>query len=125
MVRFWLPTASFLLALAVVFGALGAHALKLDTSLQAIFETANHYHTWNSLGLLVFSRSRDADLWLEWGRWLLLTGMLLFSGSLYLLAMTGFGPLGILTPFGGTALIIGWLLVAVHGWKRAKTSPVK
>lgn len=109
-------TAGALLAgLAVLLGAFGAHALKssLPPPRLETFETAVRYQMYHALALL-------ATAWLitrnapgaSTAALLFLIGVALFSGSLYLLVATGIGGLGIITPFGGVALIAGWLVLA-------------
>jgi uncharacterized membrane protein YgdD (TMEM256/DUF423 family) len=101
------PAKTFLLLgalacmLAVLLGAFGAHALrgKLAADLLAIYQTAVQYHFWHALGLLAIG-------------WLMLAGILVFSGSLYLLALTGARWMGAVTPIGGTAFIASWTLFA-------------
>ncbi len=104
--------------LAVLLGAFGAHALrgKLSADLLAIYQTAVQYHFWHALGLLaigIVAMHLPASAALRWAGWLMLTGMVIFSGSLYLLAITGVRWLGAITPIGGTALIASWALFAV------------
>ncbi|OYV75177.1 MAG: hypothetical protein B7Z66_13920 [Chromatiales bacterium 21-64-14] len=107
--------------LAVVLGAFGAHILKarLSADLMAVYHTANEYHFYHALALLLigivalqFPESRP----LKWAGWLMLVGIVLFSGSLYLLAVTGTRWLGAITPLGGLAFIAGWLLLAIGTW---------
>ena len=112
-----LAIAGALIALATAFGAFGAHALKTHLSADKlqVYETAVRYHFLNSLGLLaigVLLRSMDGD-WLRWSAVLVLTGILLFSGSLYLLTFGAPRVLGAITPVGGLALIAGWTLFAI------------
>jgi uncharacterized membrane protein YgdD (TMEM256/DUF423 family) len=104
--------------LAVVFGAFGAHALraKLAPDLLAIYQTAVQYHFWHALGLLligVLAIHMPASLTLKWAGWVMLAGIALFSGSLYVLALTGARWLGAITPLGGAAFILSWALLAV------------
>jgi len=104
--------------LAVVLGAFGAHALRarLTPDLLAIYQTAVQYHFWHALGLLligVVAIHMPASLTLKWSGWVMLAGIALFSGSLYVLALTGARWLGAVTPFGGAAFILSWLLLAV------------
>ena len=121
--RFCLLIAALALAAAVVLGAFGAHALKgrLAAEMLATYHTAVEYHFWHALGLLgvgsLMSRSPD-DSALKWVAWLLIAGLLLFSGSLYLLALTGASWLGAVTPFGGVAFIAAWLWLARWAWER-------
>jgi uncharacterized membrane protein YgdD (TMEM256/DUF423 family) len=104
--------------LAVVFGSFGAHALKarLTPELVATFETGVRYQMYHALALLVVAsvaERRPTDGLLGAGGWLFVVGILLFSGSLYMLTLSGIRWLGAITPVGGTAFIIGWFCVAV------------
>jgi|SRR5262249_43949390 len=117
-----LAIAGALIALATAFGAFGAHALKaqLTADKLQVYETAVRYHFLHSLGLLamgVLLRSMDGDS-LRWSAVLVLTGILLFSGSLYLLTFGAPRILGAVTPVGGLALIAGWALFAVTMLRR-------
>ncbi len=107
----WTSIAAGLLALAVMIGAFGAHALRdrLDAYSMGVYEKAVFYHFVHALGLLAVSLiPRDLTL----VKWLLVVGIGLFSGSLYLLAVTGVRTLGAVTPFGGVAFIVAWLTLA-------------
>jgi len=105
-------------ALAVVLGAFGAHALKtrLSSDMLEVYHTAVQYHFWHALGVLavglVLQQAPDTA-WLRAAGWLLAGGIVLFCGSLYLLAFSGEKWLGAVTPFGGVAFILGWLALAV------------
>lgn len=105
------------LALGVGLGAFGAHAIKgrIGTDSFAIYQTAVQYHFWHALGLLgvgiLMAQWPDEQL-LAWSAWLLIAGLILFSGSLYALAITGATWLGAITPLGGSAFIAAWLIVA-------------
>lgn len=99
--------------LAVALGAFGAHALRarLAPEALAVFETGVRYQMYHALalvavGLLVERNPRQA---LRLSGWSFLAGMLLFSGSLYALALSGVRSLGAITPFGGLAFLVGWL----------------
>src|SRR3982074_1399451 len=110
-----LAVAGLLIALATVLGAFGAHALKAHLSQDKlqVYETAVRYHYLHALGLLaigVLLRSVDGEL-LRWSAALVLAGILLFSGSLYLLTFGAPRLVGLLTPVGGLALIAGWFLL--------------
>ncbi len=112
-----LAIAGVLMALATVFGAFGAHALKAHLSQDRlqVYETAVRYHFIHALGLLAIGlllRSTDGSL-LRWSAVLVLAGIVLFSGSLYLLTFGAPRAFGIVTPIGGLALISGWILFAV------------
>ena len=102
---------------AVVLGAFGAHALKdrLSPKMMSIYHTGNQYHLYHALGLMLVGvvalQVPESGL-TQWSGWLMLTGTALFSGSLYLLAMTGKGWLGAVTPVGGLSLISAWILLA-------------
>jgi uncharacterized membrane protein YgdD (TMEM256/DUF423 family) len=117
-----LALAGLLIALATVLGAFGAHALKAHLSQDKlqVYETAVRYHFLHALGLLaigVLLRSMDGEL-LRWSAALILAGILLFSGSLYLLTFGAPRFLGIITPIGGLALIAGWILFATTVLRR-------
>lgn len=103
---------SILAGLGVVFGALGAHALKSSLSPQLLmtFETGVRYQMYHGLGLLAlaWAISRWPERRLVPAVWLLLAGTVVFSGSLYLLVLTGARWLGAITPFGGVAFVAGW-----------------
>lgn len=116
-----LCVAGLLLALATACGAFGAHALKgqLAPERLQLWETAVRYQFFQALGLLgvgLALRSSDAGV-LRAAAALLIAGVLLFSGSLYALALGAPRPLGALTPVGGLAWIIGWLLFAYGAWR--------
>ena len=114
----WGATAAVLLALAVGLGAFGAHGLRgrLDEYATGIYEKAVFYHFVHALGLLATATlARLGHLAAPAGSassWLLAGGILFFSGSLYLLAVTGQRWLGAVTPIGGVMFIAGWLVLA-------------
>jgi uncharacterized membrane protein YgdD (TMEM256/DUF423 family) len=114
----WSFVASLLLGLAVMLGAFGAHALRsrLDTYLMGIYEKAVFYHFVHALGILIVSVMPRAGILpagsSSWVCVLLTAGILIFSGSLYLLAITGVRALGAITPIGGLSFIAGWFLLA-------------
>lgn len=110
----WSAAGAFLLALAVMLGAFGAHALRtrLDAYSMGIWERAVFYHFIHALGLVVvplFARSAART----WVCWLLLAGVVLFCGSLYALALSGVRMLGAITPFGGVCFIAAWIVLGV------------
>ena len=111
-----LATAAVLGGLAVATGALGAHYLKDQLGPQAldIWATAAQYQMYHALALLVVARliSRRSTPLLRASVWFFVTGIVLFSGSLYALAITGETVLGMLTPAGGVALLAGWACFA-------------
>lgn len=117
MIRKILLTGSLFAALAVVLGAFGAHALKgqLDDYAKGIYSTANDYHFYHSLGLIllgVIAHQRPDLRFFGASAVLMSIGIILFSGSLYLLAVSGIRWLGAITPLGGVAFILSWLLLA-------------
>ncbi len=107
---------------AVALGAFGAHALRdaLGADMRTVFDTAGHYHFVHSLALLLAAIAPAAGvprapLVLACAAWSF--GIIVFSGSLYLLALTGSSWLGAITPIGGVAFLLGWAAVAVGGWR--------
>ena len=114
----WSATGAAALALAVIFGAFGAHALRerLDTYSRGVYETAVMYHFFHALGLLIVSLMPKSGFLSQtqafWICALLASGIVLFSGSLYVLAITRVPALGAITPFGGLFFIAGWLVLA-------------
>ena len=121
--RIALVAGSLLVFAAVALGAFGAHALKarLTPDLQGVWQTAVQYHAWHALallavGLVLLSRPQaGAGL----AGWLFVAGIVLFSGSLYAMALTGVRSLGAVTPFGGAAFLAGWLAFAWSAWRLA------
>ena len=114
-------TAAILLALAVAIGAFGAHGLKAHHSeaMLQTWKTGVEYHFYHSLGLLiigVLSVLMPSNL-LNWSAAFLYAGIILFSGSLYILALTGIRWLGAITPLGGISFIAGWMFLAVAVFK--------
>ncbi len=117
-----LMTASVFLVLAVVIGAFGSHALKprLSEELMQVYKTGVEYHFYHALGLLlvgVLSVYMPSNL-LNWSALFLAMGILIFSGSLYVLAITGIRWIGAITPIGGLSFIAGWVLLFVAVWKK-------
>ena len=107
-------------ALSVALGAFGAHGLKsrLDPELLAVFEVCVRYHMYHALALLAV-----AWAWTRWrgslvtaGGWLFVAGIVIFSGSLYVLSLTGVRWLGAITPIGGVAFLAGWACLAWAAW---------
>ncbi len=113
----WLVLGSIGMLLAVAMGAFGAHALKktLTPDLMAVYETAVHYHIYHALGLIAIglvALHLPATAFLHWAGVLMAAGLVLFSGSLYALSLSGIRWLGAITPIGGTAFLVAWLLLA-------------
>ena len=108
--------AAFLLALAVAAGAFGAHALKNILSPERLetWQTAVQYHAWHALGLVLIALvGTQFQIVVTWPATLILAGILIFSGSLYVLCLSGIGWLGAITPIGGVAFIAGWILFGI------------
>jgi len=115
----FISLGGMLAAVAVALGALGAHALKshLTSAQLEVFHTAVQYQMLHAVGLIVVGllAQRPPRAWLAWAGGLLLAGIALFSGCLYLWIFTGQRALMFLVPVGGTSFIVGWLLVAAYG----------
>jgi uncharacterized membrane protein YgdD (TMEM256/DUF423 family) len=109
--------------LAVAAGAFGAHALRarLTPDLLAVFETGARYQMYHALALLAVALlvGRWQAPQAVWAGWLFIAGTLVFSGSLYVLALTGSRWWGAVTPVGGVAFLAGWLLLAWAAVARA------
>jgi uncharacterized membrane protein YgdD (TMEM256/DUF423 family) len=110
--------------LGVALGAFGAHGLKSKVApeMLVVWQTGVQYHLVHALGLLMIgilchlmpepSLARNAG-------WAIMIGIILFSGSLYVMVLSGVRALGIITPLGGVAFLIGWLLLILAAWKNA------
>lgn len=115
--------AAVLGAIGVGLGAFGAHSLNeflMETGRVETFETAVRYQMFHVLALLAVALLKNYWVnasWLNWSSWLFIIGILIFSGSLYLLIITGQRWLGAITPIGGLALIGGWLTLALAAWQ--------
>jgi uncharacterized membrane protein YgdD (TMEM256/DUF423 family) len=121
--RFFFVFGSILAGFAVAAGAFGAHALegRIEPGLLDVFSTGARYQMSHALALLAVAwgvthwpRAR-----LEHGGWLIAAGVVVFSGSLYLLALTGVRWLGAITPIGGVLMISGWTVLA---WRVARNN---
>jgi len=111
-----------MLTLAVGIGAFGAHGLKshLTAEMLATYKTGVEYHFYHALGLLFVGvlSVYMPSVHLKWSAIFLTTGIILFSGSLYVLAITGIKWLGAITPLGGLSFIAGWIFLFVSVWKK-------
>lgn len=122
--KFFLLLGSINAFLGVALGAFGAHGLKsrVGPELLSAWQTGVHYHLVHALGLLLIGilcqQLPDAPLVRSAG-WALFGGILLFSGSLYLLVLSNVKALGMITPLGGLAFLVGWLLLALAAWRHA------
>lgn len=107
--------------LGVAAGAFGAHSLRerLTADMLAIFETGARYQMYHAFALIAvaWAQTRWPGSLLTTSGWLFVLGTLLFSGSLYLLSLSGIRWLGAVTPLGGVAFLGGWLLLAWTAWR--------
>jgi uncharacterized membrane protein YgdD (TMEM256/DUF423 family) len=113
----WYAMGAAAAGLAVALGAFGAHGLRLRLTpeLMEIFETGVRFHMYHALGLLAvgWGAMRWPGPWVQTAGWCFTAGIVIFSGSLYLLAMTGVGRFGAVTPIGGVAFMVGWAALAI------------
>lgn len=122
MPRIFLTLGAINAFFCVLLGALGAHALKhtLTADMLALFQTGVQYHFYHALGLvlvgLVLLFNLPQSRLLKLAGWLMLTGIVLFSGTLYLISITGIRGLSMLAPFGGFSFMSAWLLFAYAVW---------
>lgn len=120
-VKIWLLIAAFNGALAVGFGAFASHGLagRLDAHALSLFETGARYHMYHALamGLAALAMQGSAVRTARWSAAFFLAGILLFSGSLYALAVTGEAVFGFVTPLGGMSFLAGWVLLALAAWR--------
>lgn len=114
--RTFFALAAISAAISVAAGAFGAHGLRarLSPDLLAIFETGARYEMYHAFGLALaaWAATRYPGAAAAWAGWLFVAGTVIFSGSLYALALTGVRALGAITPFGGVAFIAGWIALA-------------
>ena len=120
--RVALVSGALLMFAAVGLGAFGAHAMKgrIEADLQLTWQIAVQYHAWHALGLIgigLLLKQGGARPAASLASWLMLIGIVLFSGSLYALALTGIRGLGMITPIGGVAFLAGWLALAWSAWQ--------
>ena len=119
--------------LAVLLGAFGAHGLRnlVSPAELATYHTGVEYHFYAAFGLVVVglleSKRHDGadataamDRGLAWAGWLMLVGIVMFSGSLYALTLTGMRSLGMITPLGGVSFIVAWALLARAAWRSVR-----
>jgi uncharacterized membrane protein YgdD (TMEM256/DUF423 family) len=118
MTKLFLFLGSVNMFLVVIFGAFGAHGLKerLSPEMMAIYQTGIQYHFYHAIGLLIvgiLSFFLQRSSLIQWSGLLMLAGIIIFPGSLYLLSITGLSWLGAITPVGGTAFVVAWFLLAI------------
>lgn len=109
---------------AVALGAFGAHGLRsrITEEMLTIYQTGIHYHMFHAIGLLivgVVSQWISNSTYIAWAGWSMTLGILIFSGSLYALSISGLRWFGAITPIGGLGFLIGWLLFAFAVYKQA------
>lgn len=109
----------------VAMGAFGAHGLKsvISPEMLAVYQTGVTYQMWHALGLsgiaLVQRHAPDSRL-INWAGWLMFTGIILFSGSLYLLTLLDLKWLGMITPLGGLSFLAAWLMLTLFATQKKK-----
>jgi len=103
--------------ISVAAGAFGAHALKqvLDADMLAVYHTAVDYQFFHSIGLIVIGTLHKISPrhYHSYAAWIMLAGIIIFSGSLYVLSTTGIKWLGMITPIGGVCFLAAWLIIAL------------
>ncbi len=123
MPQLFMVAGSIFGGLSVAAGAFASHALKAQLSERAIeiFETAARYQMYHALALLFvgfsLTQTETSSLWLRVAGFAFIAGVLIFSGSLYTLSLSGIKWLGAITPIGGAAFLLGWGCLAVATWK--------
>ena len=108
--------------LSVALGAFGAHGLEkvVEPKYMEIWKTGVQYQMFHATGLFIIGvllGKLPASALLSWSGWLMLIGIILFSGSLYVLTVTKIGVLGAITPFGGVSFLIAWVLLIIAAVK--------
>ncbi len=117
--RLFFAIGSLLGLLAVALGAFGSHGLAAyfaaHPDLQSPFDTGLRYHMLHALALLAtaWALTQWRSALLPWAGWLFVAGVIVFSGSLYILSLTGIRWLGAITPIGGVAFVAGWALLGI------------
>lgn len=115
---FWVFLGTIFGFFSVAIGAFGAHGLKskVSTDLMNTFETGVRYQMYHALALILLGLIANffPSALLDWSGWFLVAGIVVFSGSLYLLVITGANAFGAITPFGGLCLMAGWFFLALR-----------
>jgi uncharacterized membrane protein YgdD (TMEM256/DUF423 family) len=119
----FIPIGAIFAFLAVALGAFGAHSLKghIDPYLLEVYQTGVQYHMAHALGLILLGtivELRGINRAYRWSGIAMAAGIVLFSGSLYLMAITGIRWLGMVTPIGGVLFLAAWVLMAAAAWER-------
>ncbi len=118
--RFYILIGSLAASISVLAGAFGAHGLSEIVGARSdVFETAARYHMYHSLGIVLVGilLRRYESRALKTAGWVFLAGIVLFSGSLYLLSVTGAAAWGAVAPVGGVLFVSGWVLVGIGVWR--------
>ncbi|MGZ5576556.1 MAG: DUF423 domain-containing protein [Methylobacter sp.] len=113
--------------IGVGMGAFGAHGLKavISPEMLTVYQTGVTYQMWHALGLIgvaLIQRQAPGSKLLHWAGWLMFAGILLFSGSLYALALLNHHWLGMITPFGGVCFLTAWLLITLFANQNSRSS---
>ncbi len=122
MLKLFLMLGSINMFLAVGLGAFGAHGLqpKLSERMFEIYQTGVQYHMIHAIGILIIAFAADRlgnPAMLSWAGWSMFLGIIFFSGSLYILSISGVKVLGAITPIGGVLFMLGWILLAVAAFR--------
>ena len=117
--RVFLIAAAISGFLSVALGAFGAHGLKklISPSLLQTFQTGVDYQFLHTLALLAIALLPQQNRWSNLAGWSFITGIILFSGSLYLLSLSQTRMLGLITPIGGICFLTGWASLFIYAWK--------
>jgi uncharacterized membrane protein YgdD (TMEM256/DUF423 family) len=118
----WFAAGAVAGGLGVILGAFGAHGLRssVEPRLLEVFETGVRYQMYHALALLLvgLAAGRGGGRWLDAAGWLFVAGIVVFSGSLYAMTLSGARWLGAITPLGGVAFIAGWCCLALAALPR-------
>ena len=121
----FLLLGAFSALIGVAMGAFGAHGLKtvISPELLTVYQTGVTYQMWHALGLIGIALiQQPGSRLLHWAGWLMFAGIMLFSGSLYLLALLNLKWLGMITPFGGVCFLTAWLLITLFAIQNIRSS---
>jgi uncharacterized membrane protein YgdD (TMEM256/DUF423 family) len=124
MLKLFLSIGSINAFLAVALGAFGAHGLKdkLSAEMMSVYQTGVQYQMYHALALIVvavLSVQLPQSSMVNWAGWLFFIGIVLFSGSLYALSLSGIKILGVITPLGGLAFLAGWVMLVLSAFKKS------